>query len=216
MVIETLFPQSDEGGAAVACLYCDFHACKEQSTAHMLGAILKQVVSGLEHIPKEIRVAFRKSKGKIDGRELESGEICELLVSSLRTLQRCYICIDALDEFPRQRRPELLRSLVQIIRESPSTRLFLTGRPPIRDEIKRHFTGTAEIQIKPTEEDIKKYLIMRLSNDTQPEAMDRDLREDILRTIPEKICGMYVGDIRTTCRFMLRSFTNMIIPADFC
>ena len=182
----------------------------------MLGAILKQVISGLEHIPKELETAFQKSKKQIDGRELESGEICELLVSSLRTLQRSYICIDALDEFPRQRRPELFRSLVQIIRESPRTRLFMTGRPYIRDEIKRYFAGTTEIQIKPTEEDIKKYLIMRLSNDTQPEAMDEDLREEILRTIPENICGMYVRDITTKCKFMLRSFTNITIPADFC
>ena len=165
----------------------------------MLGAILKQVVSGLEHIPKEIEAAFQKSKGKIDGRELESGEICELLVSSLRNLHRSYICIDALDEFPREHRPKLLKALVQIIRESPSTRLFLTGRPHLRDEIKRHFTRSAEIQIKPTEEDIKKYLSMRLSNDTQPEVMDQNLRDEILRTIPERICGMYVKDIMILC-----------------
>jgi len=181
----------------------------------MLGAILKQVVSGLEHIPKEIEAAFRKSKGKIDGRELESSEICELLVSCLRTLQRCYICIDALDEFPREDRPGILTSLVQIIRGSPSTRLFLTGRPHIRDEIKRHFTRSAEIQFKPTKEDIGKYLSMRLSNDTQPEAMDQDLRDELLRTIPEKIHEMYVKDIITLCKFMLIPFTNMIPPADF-
>ena len=175
-------------------------------TCYMLGAILKQVVSGLEHIPKEIEAAFQKSKRKIDGRELESGEICELLVSSLRTQQRSYICIDALDEFPREHRPELLRSLGQIIRESPSTRLFLTGRPHIRDEIKRHFTRIAEMQIKPTEEDIGKYLTMRLSNDTQPEAMDQNLRNEILRTIPEKICGTYVKDIVILCTSMPRPF----------
>ena len=181
----------------------------------MLGAILKQVVSGLEHIPKEIEAAFRKSKGKIDGRELESGEIYKLLVSSLRTLQRCYICIDALDEFPREDRPEILRSLVQIIQESPSTRLFLTSRPHIRDEIKRYFAESAEIEIKPTEEDIKKYLTMRLSNDTQPEAMDQDLREEIFRTIPQKICEMYVKDIMTLWKFILGRFADTIPPADF-
>jgi len=204
LVIEALCRQSYEREAAVACLYCDFHARKEQSTAHMLGAILKQVVGGLEHVPEEIKSAFQKSKKQIDGRELESGEICKLIVSSLRTLQRSYICIDALDEFPRESRPELLRSLVQIIRESPSTRLFLTGRSHIRDEIERYFAGSAEIQIKPTEKDIRKYLTMRLSNDTQPEAMDKGLREEIFRIIPENICEMYVKDIDTLSKFMLR------------
>ena len=206
LVIETLCHQSDGRMAVVACLYCDLHARKEQSTAHMLGALLKQVIGGLENIPKEIEDAFKKSKKQIDGRELECGEIHKLLVSSLRTLQRCYICIDALDEFPREDRPGILRSLVQIIRESPNTRLFLTGRPHIRDEIKRHFTRSAEIQTKPTEEDIGKYLRMRLSNDTQPEAMDQNLRNEILRTIPEKICGMYVKDIMILCTSMPRPF----------
>jgi len=172
--------------------------------AHMLGAILKQVVGGLEHIPEEIMAAFQKSKKQIDGRELESGEICELLASSLRTLRRSYICIDALDEFPREHRQELFKVLAQVIRESPSTRLFLTSRPHIRGEVERCFTRCAEIQIKPTEEDIRKYLAMRLSNDTQPEAMDRSLREEILQTIPEKICGMYVKDINALCKLMLR------------
>ena len=195
LVIETLCHQSDGREAVVACLYCELHARKEQSTAHILGAILKQVIGGLENIPKEIEDAFKKSKKQIDGRELECGEIRKLLVSSLRTLKRSYICIDALDEFPRERRPELFRFLVQIIRESPCTRLFLTGRPHIRDEIKRYFTKSAEIEIKPTEEDIKKYLSMRLSNDTQPEAMDQDLREEIFRTIPQKICEMYMKHI---------------------
>ena len=192
LVIETLCRQSDEREAAIACLYCDFHARGEQSTAYMLGAILKQIVSGLKHIPEEIETAFQKSKKKIDGRELGSGEICELLVSSLRILQRNYICIDALDEFPGEHRPELFRSLVQIIRESPCTRLFLTGRSHVRDEIKRYFTRSTEIRIQPTEEDIERYLSMRLSNDTQPEAMDQDLREEIFQIIPEKICEMYV------------------------
>ena len=203
LVIESLCRRGDEREAAVACLYCDFHARKEQSTAHMLGAILKQVIGGLEHIPEEIKAAFQKSKRQIDGRELESGEICELLVSSLRTLQRSYICVDALDEFSREHR-ELFKVLAQVIRESPSTRLFLTGRPHIRDEVERYFTRCAEIQIKPTEEDIKRYLTMRLSNDTQPEAMDRDLREEILQTIPENICGMYVNDNDTLCKLTLR------------
>ena len=204
LVIETLCHQSNESEAAVACLYCDFHARKEQSTAHMLGAILKQVVGGLEHIPKEIEAAFQKSKKQIDGRELESGEICELLVSSLRNLQRSYICIDALDEFPREHQPEFFRSLARIIRESPCTRLFLTSRPHIRDEIKRYLTRSAEIEIKPAEEDIKKYLSMRLSNDTQLEAMDEDLRDEIFRIILGEICEMYVEDIMTLCESMLK------------
>jgi len=120
LVIETLC-QSGGEQVAVACLYCDFQTHKEQSTVHMLGAILKQVVSGLENIPQEIKAAFERSRKQLDGRELESDEILKLLISSLRTMQRSYICIDALDEFPREYRPELFKSLVRVIVNRRST-----------------------------------------------------------------------------------------------
>ena len=199
LVIETLCHQSIGKQAAIACLYCDFNDQKKQSTAHMLGAILKQVVSGWENIPQEIEEAFKRSKNELDGRELESVEILKLLISTLRTLGRSYICIDALDEFSEKYRPELFRSLAQITRESLGTRLFVTGRQHIREEVGRYFTGGAEIQIIPSEEDIKIYLSMRLSDDTQPGIMNNRLREEIFTTIPKKISEMYVTNIRVLC-----------------
>ena len=203
LVIETLCHQGIGEQVAVACLYCDFNDQKKQSTAHMLGAILKQVVSGWEHIPQEIKEAFERSKKELDGRELGPAEMLKLLISTLRTLKRSYICIDALDEFPQEYRPELFKSLAQITRESMGTRLFMTGRQHIREEVGRSFTGGAEIRIIPSEEDIKKYLRLRLSNDTQPRIMNDGLREEILTTLPEKISEMYVTDIRTLWRSQL-------------
>ena len=38
----------------VACFYFDFAAQKAQSPASMLGAVLRQVVGGLEEVPAEI------------------------------------------------------------------------------------------------------------------------------------------------------------------
>ena len=174
----------------------------------MLGSILKQVISGWEHIPHEVEAAYQKSKNELGGRELESVEILKLLISTLRTLERSYICIDALDEFLEEYRPELFRSLAQITRESPGTRLFVTGRQHIREEVGRYFTGGAEIRIIPSEEDIKKYLCMRLSNDTQPKIMNDSLREEILTTIPERISEMYVTDIRNTVYIIRGSFAD--------
>jgi len=182
----------------------------------MLGAILKQVVSGWEHIPPDIEAAFHKSKSELGGRELESAEILRLLISPLRTLERSYICIDALDEFPQGQRRELFESLMQITRESPGTRLFMTGRPHIREEVETYFTNRAEIRIIPSEEDIMRYLHMRLRNDTQSTAMNQDLRERILTTIPENISGMYVTDILALCTlFTGHALTGLQIPTCF-
>ena len=177
----------------VACIYCDFHAHREQSATSVLAALLKQIVAGVEPIPDEIQRAFDRAKREVDGRPLRLPEICAMLVKSVSSMVRGFICIDALDEFPTKHRPELWGSLQRIIRECPNIRLFITGRPHIREEVRQYFPGYPDQPpIKPTEEDIREYLTMRLKNDSEPDAMDMRLEADILTIIPDKIAGAYV------------------------
>ena len=178
---------------AVACVYCDFNAHKEQSTTGVLAALLKQLVAGVEPIPEEIKVAFNRARREVDGRTFRLPEICAMLVKSVSSLLRGFICIDALDEFPIKQRPELWDSLQHIVRECPNIRLFITGRPHIREEVRKYFPEYPDQPpINPTEEDIREYLIMRLKKDLEVDAMDTELEADILRIIPEKISGAYV------------------------
>src|SRR5205807_351561 len=111
-----------------------------QSTTSMLGAILKQLASR-EGIPEHIREAFKKAKKEFGGRGLRLPELVEILKKTIASLPRVFICIHALDEStPRQRR-ERLESLREIIWVSPSTRIFLIGRPHIDDEGLKWFNG---------------------------------------------------------------------------
>ena len=179
---------------AVASVYCDFHAHKEQSATGVLAVLLKQLVAGTEPIPEEIELAFSRAKGKVDGRALRLPEIHAMIVNSVSLLRRAFICIDALDELSPKHRPELWDSLQRIIRECPNIRLFITGRPHIREEVKKHFLGYPDLPaIMPTEDDIRRYVTKRLKKDTEPDAMDAELKADILKTIPERISGAYVA-----------------------
>ena len=190
-MIDTLCDGLD-GNMAVACVYCDFRAHKEQSVTSVLAVLLKQLVAGIEPIPEEIKVAFDRAKREVDGRALRLREIQAMLVRSLSALQRGFICIDALDEFPAKHRPDLWDSLQHIVRECPNIRLFITGRPHIREEVKKHFPGCPDQPpIKPTEDDIREYLSMRLKKDSELDAMDAELEADILKIIPDKISGTY-------------------------
>ena len=174
-------------------MYCDFHAQNEQSVTGLLGVLLKQVVSALEPIPGEVQTAFTNSKGGVGGRRPLLPNILEMLAKSLSRLQRVFICIDALDEFPAKHRPELWKSLQQVVRGCPGTRLFLTGRLHIRDEVQKYFPSTAEmLPIGSSAHDIGLYVRMRLDRDPELDAMDKGLEADILRTIPEVISGTYV------------------------
>jgi len=60
-----------------------------------MGALLKQVVGGLEEIPEEISQAFQKQKKAIGGRGPRLSDIVEMLrITSYKG--RTFICIDAL------------------------------------------------------------------------------------------------------------------------
>jgi len=188
-VIDTLCDQGGEKDIAVVGLYCDFLGQQEQSRTNMLGAILKQLVNR-GGIPGYVREAFQKAKKEFGGRGLRLPDLLEIMKKAVTALPQVFICIDALDESTPKHRRELLESLREIVRVSANTRVFLTGKPHVGDEIMKCFGQVVRIPISPTLDDIRSYLEMRLGSDTDPDVMDNRLRADILRVIPEKVSDM--------------------------
>ena len=147
---------------------------------------MKQLI-GRGEIPKDIREAFH------EGRRPLLPDLVRMLRLAIASLPQVFICIDALDEFLPKDLPELLQSLRDIVRKSPRTRIFLTGRPHVTEIIRRYFTKAVVIPISPNQDDIKTYLEMRLDRDDQPEAMNEDLRAYIIKMILDKMSDMCVG-----------------------
>ena len=170
----------------------------------MLGAILKQLVSSGD-IPEDIRKAFREGGGEF-GRGLQPAELVGMFRLATASLRRVFICIDALDECLPKDLPEFLKSLRDIVQKSPETRIFLTGRPHVREDIQRCFTKVAEIPISPDKNDIKDYLDMRLDKDVDPEAMSDELRRDIVRIILEKTSDMCVRTFSISTPSMIYTY----------
>jgi len=189
-VIDTLCKQAVEENASVACFYFDFAAQEEQSPAAILGSVLKQVVCGLNEVPKRIVKAFRNREKVIGGQGLALSEIVEFL-KDISSSRRTFICIDGLDECPAGHRVKFLDSLNQILQKSSGARIILTGRPHIRGEIERHLAGRAVTRhITPTKDDIVLFLRAKLGEDTIPEAMDESLEDEIKKSIPETASEM--------------------------
>ena len=192
MVIDRLCDEARGKYVAVACFYLDFAAQKEQSTTSILGALLKQIVGGLEEMPGEISQAYEDQKKVIGGRRPQLGDIVKM-VQTTSSKKLTFICIDAVDECAAEHRVKLLDSLDRILQKSPATRIFMTGRPHIQAEIGNRLSGrVASITVTPRRGEIVGYLRTRLMEDTNPNAMDSTLEADILRKIPENISEMYV------------------------
>jgi len=192
LVIDRLCDQARGQNTTVACFYFDFAAQNEQSPANILGSILKQLVCGQEEIPEEISRAYEDQKNAIGGRGPQLSDIVKMLQAS-SSKKRTFICIDALDECVEGCRVKLLDSLNQVLQVSPSTRIFITGRPHVLPEIKKRLTKRAtSIPISPKRDDIIGYLHSKLDEDTNPDAMDSRLEADILKKIPQDISEMYV------------------------
>ena len=192
LVIDSLCNQARGQNATVACFYFDYAAQNEQSPTNMLGSLLKQLVCGQEEIPEEISRAYQDQQNAIGGRGLQLSDIVKMLETT-SSRKRTFICIDALDECVEGHRVKILSSLNQILQGSPSTRIFITGRPHVLPEIGRRLTRRiTSISISPKRDDIIGYLRSKLDEDTNPDAMDSSLEADILKKIPEDISEMYV------------------------
>jgi len=192
VVVDHLCDQVIGQDMAVSCFYYDFASREAQSPTNMLGSLLKQLLSGLGEIPVEIVQKFRGQKKAIGGRRLQLPDIVKMC-AAVTSLQRTFICVDALDECVPKHRVEVLGALGQMLRGSPNTRIFMTGRSHIRGAVERELGGKITcVSIMSREDDIVTYLRARLGKDTTPQAMDSFLENDIMQSIPEETSETYV------------------------
>jgi hypothetical protein len=168
-------------------IYSD-HADQEKQTGlAMIGALIKQLVWWSRSIPATVRDLFRqRSQEKRSLDEIDAKEIFGLVLDQYDTV---YICIDAMDECAPESRAQLLRFLKAM--DSPSIRLFMTGRHSVEAEIASTLSSLSPktISITAAEEDIRIYLSQKLESDQRRGAMTEDLKDEIVK----KLVGVSQG-----------------------
>jgi len=91
-----------------------------------------------------------------EGRRPLLADLMRMLKIAIASLPQAFICIDALDEWLPKDLLELLGSLRDIARESPRTRIFITGGPYVGEAVRKYFTKAVAPPINPTRAQIKK------------------------------------------------------------
>ena len=186
LVIDSLCDQVGGQDVAVTCFYFDRTAQKEQSSTNVLGALLKQVVIGLEEVPGEVVQAYEDQKNCIGGRRPQHTDIVKMLQTT-SSKKLTFICVDALDECMPEHRVKLLDSLNQILQKAPATRVFLTEGPDITPKIRRLLTRrVTSLSISLKRGAVTRRPQARLGGDTTLDTMD-SLEAEIQKEIPENI-----------------------------
>ena len=190
LVVDRLRDQARGKNTVVTSFYFDFAVRKELTATAILGSMLKQMIDGMEVIPGDISRSLKEHLSttlKDEPQLVDIVKILQLIIS----LQPTFMCIDGLDECVGAQRVMVLDSLQQILKGSPGTRIFVTGRPRIRAEIEEGLAGLViGVSVCPSKDDIITYLRARLAEDETPDAIDEGLEADILKNIPENISGM--------------------------
>ena len=190
LVVDRLRDQAKGQNTTVTYYYSEFKVGKELTATAILGSMLKQMINGMDVIPKDISRGLKKQLSTIYGYEPQLVDIVKIL-QLITSSQPTIMCIDDLDQCVGAQRVRILDSLKQILEKSPSTRIFITGGPHVRAEIKERLTGRViSLPVSPDKGDIITYLRARLAEDEMPDAMDEGLEADILEKIPENISGM--------------------------
>lgn len=77
-------------------------------------------------------------------------------------IQQAFIYINTLDELARENRPGLLKSLRDIVLESPSIQVFAIRKSCVGEKIRRYFNKAIVIPDSPDEGDVPRYLEAKL------------------------------------------------------
>ena len=140
LIIDELFAQAAEPGApkiGIACVYCDYRDQENQNGRNILGSIVKQL---LTTVPKW-EDSIEDSLVQVQKYGLDEKILTKLLHMVLdKHFKYTFICIDALDELEKEARHSTLAWLKVLLTQKSGARLFLTGRPHVRERLERSLT----------------------------------------------------------------------------
>jgi hypothetical protein len=172
----------------IAYLYCNFRRRDEQKAEDLFASLLKQLTQSLSSLPNGVTDLY--DRHKVKGTR-PCDEFLEALQSVAAMYSRVFIVVDALDECQVSDgcRSRFLSGIFSL-QAKCGINVFATSR--FIPEITEKFNGSTSLEIRASNEDVRKYLdghIFRL-----PEFVVRssELQDEIKTEIVRLVDGMHV------------------------
>ncbi|GAB7363547.1 hypothetical protein MBLNU230_g3814t1 [Neophaeotheca triangularis] len=195
-VIHELLQVPKSSSVAVIYLFFTYKTKHEQTTDHLLGALIRQMLCFRVDVPASIKQLFQHHLGT---RRPLREELKQAFSALLRAFRKVHIVLDALDECQADVREEIL----DVIREQQaggSLHLLVTTRPV--PNILEKFTKCPKLRVQAPDPDVARYLEANMKDLPQSVQKEQSLRELIIKTIIPAVEGifllaqLYMGSIK--------------------
>lgn len=179
----------NDASIGIAYLYCTFRRQHEQKPEDLLASLLKQLLQEQSTVPDKVKVLYDRHKNERTRPLLD--EISKALHSVVSNYSRVFLCIDALDESQTTDgcRTRFLSEIFNL-QDKTGTSLFATSR--FIPEIMQSFEGSMSLEIRASNDDVRRYLDGHMSQLPAFVGRSPDLQEEIKAEIIKAVDGMFL------------------------
>ncbi|KAH0559932.1 hypothetical protein GP486_003547 [Trichoglossum hirsutum] len=184
--------QNDTNG--VAYIYCTYKKKREdQNTTILLAAILQQLVQARRPIPEPVSRLHENHSSR--GTRPSVDEIFSTLQSILRNYSSVYLVVDTLDEcLDKDCTHSQLLTRVRDLQKEANLHLMVTSRsiPEIEEEIKEKFKQAIRLEVRASDEDVKRFVMGQMCLLPKFIRSDDELQRLVKDKIVEAADGMFL------------------------
>jgi hypothetical protein len=186
----------------IAYIFCNFRRKDDQKAEDLLASLLKQLSQERPSLPDIVKDLYGRHKDKRTRPPLE--EISRTLQSVAAMYSGVFIIVDALDECQVYDGCRT-RFLLEIfnLQAKCGANLFATSR--FIPEIKERFEGSISLEIRASNEDVRRYLNGHMSQLPGFVRRSQELQDKVKTEIVKAVGGMYV-----VCHIIIENMLTLL------
>ncbi|RSM04101.1 hypothetical protein CEP52_007073 [Fusarium oligoseptatum] len=169
-------------------LYCDYESTEGYSETSLAGAIVRQLLTQFEQLPKKVAELVRDAHIKHKRSNAKMDEVIMVLTHLSTTVKRLLVCVDALDECKKA------DSLVAACAKFPlPTSFIFIGRRSIVKTVKQSFPSAIDRPMELQTKDVDAIVLDKIKADKrrQPNLMPASLEKAIRSEVGKLANGIH-------------------------